>query len=708
MEVILEGKSEIATEEIRRNTEKTDRYESVSAGETALENQLNKIRMEWLCQYVCERFRVLHQGLFHWRAKMQVWEEMSEDDYSNRITEPNPDKPELAPDIFRVENGSMGLSSGFVDFASAQARGDIFGTRPWLAATPEGSDRELANTITKHAQWKFDQSNLQETLIDAIKVACWGGTAFVKPRWDRQVENYRTAIAAAWSMSENDFILGPDGDYITDAETLMAMGITDGSDIEWKDRYVEEPITIYDNVRADLIDWRDIAFDEKAAHLDLSYTDVFHRFRVGLLDAVHAFGIPEEYISDLRNAIVGYDEEVREERGETASTTKTPGVEDDEANPTITLVEGYVRVNIEGTTSPPVRIHVVFSEELNMIFRADYLANVTPGALLPIFPVRIHKISRRIFGRGYFEKYKADNDAVDRHHNVVSNRNQLSSQVITAFQPEALLDENEGKDGMIDITKPFILKPGMTIQDLVSFASFPDLNSRSIELMNQRMQIAQMKSGITSAAQGELKGVPNASTATGVMQLQSRGALLLKDQVDTISFDVERVVEYSVHLNYANLDHDEAFTWGEGAESELFTIKAADVQGLRMNVSLTLVQAQNQAKFQSAQAGMQVASQYAMLPEHEKQAQRMLFIEALQMLGFNEAPDIIRDAVVDPASLLVLLPPDQAALAQAAFVQAGLMAPPEGQEQPAGEEMPPTANVTPEELPLEDDPPVIE
>lgn len=688
MDMTFHGKTENAVEEIRSNTRgaATDgEYKSLSAGETPLENQLSEYRKDWLTQYVCERFRILHSGLFQWRQKMEVWESMSKDDYSHRITEPNAEKPDISPDVFRVQNGTMGLSASFVGFAAAQAKNDIFGTYPWLAANPEGrSDRELADTVTKHAQWKTNQSNLEETLLDAIQTACWGGTSFVKTRWDRQTETYRKAIPAAWSRSTGDFIIGEDGDYVQDAATLEVMGF-DGDEVEWRNRYVEEPLIAYDNIRADLLDYRDVAFDEKAPELDLTYTDVFTRFRIGLLDAVSAYNIPEEHIPELRHALVSYDEEARGEDGESQGTTKMPGMEDDEANPTITLVEGFVRCNPLGKGGSPMRIHVVFSSELNFMFRTDYLANVTPKATVPIFPCRIHKIARRILGRGFFEKYEQDNDAVDRHHNTTTHRNQLSSNVIVAFQPEALLDESEGKDGMIDIHKPFVLKADKTVNDLISFAAFPDVNNRSIELMNQRLQMAQMRSGITSAAQGELKGVPQATTATGVMQIQSRGALLLKEQVDKLASDIERCVEFCVHLIYANLDGEEVFTWGEGSESALFTIRAGDVQGLRMNVSLTLVQAQQQAKFQSAQAGIGVAMNYAQLPEHEKQSQRILFIEALSMLGFHESQDIIRPAIVDIASLLPLLPPDQAAQAQMVLAQAGLVAPVEGMEAPPGD-----------------------
>lgn len=59
---------------------------------------------------------------------------------------------------------------------------------------------------------------------------------------------------------------------------------------------------------------------------------------------------------------------------------------------------------------------------------------------------------------------------------------------------------------------------------------------------------------------------------------------------------------------YANQNRDETFTWGEGSASKLLTIRAGDVQGIRANVSLTMVQAQNVAKLQSAITAIDVVT----------------------------------------------------------------------------------------------------
>jgi hypothetical protein len=274
---------------------------------------------------------------------------------------------------------------------------------------------------------------------------------------------------------------------------------------------------------------------------------------------------------------------------------------------------------------------------------------------------------------GRFEKYENSNNAVDRQYNAITKRNSESSSVISGLQPDALADKAQAKNFQMNPTKPLLLASGKTIADAFSFTAIPDVNQRSVELMNQMLQMNQMRSGITSAAQGELKGVPNASTATGVRDLQSRGAILLKSQIDEVTEDIERLAKFNVYLIYANQDRDETFVWGEGESSELLSIVANDVKGLRMNVRLTLVQAQNAQKLQNAQAAIGLFMQWIQVPEVEKPAARPAFIQALSALGFRNADDIIRQAAVDPAGVLALIPPDMAAAVQNAFVAAGLM-----------------------------------
>lgn len=673
---------------------KHDRKEFILTGSrTPLSARLGEIQASWLLDHVCERWETLHRHMGDWREKMKRWEEMSLEDYSSRIGRRDRNKPgENKPDIFTFQNHTLGMSAAFWDYFTAQARNDIFGTKPWLSATPEGkADIGLSERITKHAQWKLGYSNLESVAKDAISMAGWGGTAFVKSRWLREVETYERELMCAHDAATGEVLTHPEtGDYIETAEQAEALGI-DGAAIKWKAKFIEEVQTTYDNCHNDLIDWRDIAFNQTAPALDLRHTDVFCRFRMGILDAIHDYGIEEEQIRDLQIAL-GTTTDMDDD-SPIVSSTGLLGIED---NPPVQLVEGFVRCD-PFQTGKPIRMHVVFAPQLRVLFTCDYLANITPDGLLPVFPVRIHKRAGRILGMGWFEKYEDPNDVVDRQYNSVTRRNEESSSVLSAIQPSALADRSKAKDIVMDPTKPVELAEGKTITDLISYSVIPDVNPRSVELLNQMLQMNQMRSGITSAAQGELAGVPTSNTATGVREMMSRGAVLLKAQIDECTTDLTDLTEFNVFLLYANHDHDETFTWGEGQDAELLQLTQSDAQGIRLNVNLTLVQAQNAQKLQSATTAIQILMQWVNIPEHEKTAVRPAFVQALAALGFRNAEDIIRQAAIDLEGVLSLLPPDLAQAAGAAFVQAGLIA---GEGDEASSPIPADPGAQPEPAPV--------
>lgn len=614
---------------------------SVADSSSALASELTEDQAQRLLRHVCDDWTRQYGSLHDWRQKMEKYERMSQMDYSDRKGKSDPNNPEPVLDVFSYQNDTLGMSEGFVDFAAAQAKDDIFGTKPWLAATPIGrNDTDLASKISKHAQWKLGMSNLETAVNDGIRIACWGGTAFLKSRWLRDTETYkRDDRAAAYSKSTREPFRAPNGDLVFTAEELEAMGV-DGNDVEWKPQVTEQTVVVYDNTWTDCLDFKDVAFDSKATELNLTLTPFYSRFRMGILDVISHYKIPEKYHKDLEFAMVGSAEEARAENGE--SNTKTLNDNAFEANEQISLVEGFIRFD-PLRTGKPIRIHCIFSPTLQILFAVDYLANVTPDGVLPVFPVRVGKKPRRILGVGYFEKYENQNNCVDRQLCAVTYRSKLSANVVVGIRKDALA-QSQNNSFTIDSRKPIELAPEKKLSDFIEFAAFPDLNDRAVELMNQHLQMGQMRSGITSAAQGELKGVPNASTATGVNQLTSRGALLLKDPIAQMTGDIEVLAGFNVDLVYANQDRDETFTWGEGEESELLSITAGDVKGLRMNVSLKLVQSQNQTKLQNAQAAIAIMASYAMLPETEKESQRPLYVEAITSLGFNNAEDIVRKA----------------------------------------------------------------
>jgi len=178
-----------------------------------------------------------------------------------------------------------------------------------------------------------------------------------------------------------------------------------------------------------------------------------------------------------------------------------------------------------------------------------------------------------------------------------------------------------------------------------------------------------------------MTGIPANDTATGSKIIANKSDTLTSCQIDQIMGDMEKPVEFCVHLNYANQDRDESFTWGEGKDAELLEIKANDVQGLRINVSLSLSQSQNLQKLEAARAAIAIYVQYPALQEADKAGARILFVQALKALGFSDADKIIRMPVVDVAGIMALLPPDIQPVFEQFAASIGMPVDPAGVEQ---------------------------
>lgn len=638
------------------------------ASKTPLASELDEIKAAWLVSHACDQLKAAEESIGPWRVNQIRWESMSKEDYSSRVRAVNPERKSQKPDVLSCSNNTLGMSAGFWDYFTAQCRNDIFGTSPWLSATPEGrADAALAELISRHSQWKLNQSNIEKVCKDAIGVAGYSGTAFVKTRWRRDTESFKKTVVALFPKDGTEPIISPKtGDIIRNESEAEELGL-DGDAVRWDKTWIKEQATVYDNVTSCLVGYRDIFFDANAPEFDLYETDVFVRFRMGILDVINTYGIDRDQWDHLRGALPECDED---------SGLKRINSGELEDNQIVSLVEGFVRCDLF-ETGKPISVHVIFSPSLRILFSVDYLHNVTPGGMLPVFPVRIHKTAGKILGVGFFEKYENANDVVDRQYNVATQINEESSSVISAYQPEALADKSEAKNFVMNPKQPVKLGPGKTISDFIGFTSIPNTNSQSVELLNQMLQMNQMRSGITSAAQGELKGVPSNKTATGVRDLQSRGAILLKSQIDEVTDDIRRLVEFAVIHIYENQNANETFVWGEGEARELQTLQAEAVQGVKMNVTLTMAQSQNMYKLQNAQQAIATFMQWITVPEVEKASGRVAFVQAIASLGFRNADTIIREAAVTPEGVIGLLPEELKQQAQAAFAQAGLISAPE-------------------------------
>lgn len=659
--------------------------------QSPLESELTEDRRVWLVGYLTDEYNRVGLTLGTWRQDLAKWEKRMADDYEDRQTKTDVETSDFST-IFAKQNDSLGMVAGFCDFAYAQAKDDILGGDEWLAVSPVGSsDNVLADKIRKHAPWKLEKCGVLSPMADGLRLTPNLGTAFLKVTWDEKVETVKSfqsvlhhkgqavvdpqglpvtarlaevgaspalpvnpgdgAIFGAAKSVANAFLPGR---RMVSPEGLPEMKF-DAAEVEYLDMPIERTVVVRNGVEMRVIDYNDISFDLTAPLLDLFHTPVFERFKIGVLDAIAEYGLDQEAADKLHELTFARPKTGAETpRRNEAEAPDSMEPDNRRINAPVSLIEAYLRCD-PLDTGKPVRIYAVFAPEADLLLRCDYLENITPGGTVPIFPLRWWKVPNRIAGRGYPDVYEDPNDHIDALHNSADWRDRFAAQPISGFHRNALADPDK-LDGEMDLSKPVELAEGKSINDFIEFAAVPDLSSRTIELMNQVLQMQQMRTGITSASQGELKGVPSANTATGTRDIISRGSTLLKWPIDDVRQDLLQAVAYAVKLLYANQDTDETFNWGEGDARELIELKVEEVRDMDVDVTFELSQTQNQELMQNAQAAVGFIQTYLAIPEPEKAAVRPLFVQLLNCLGFRNAEQSIREPIPMPPGGMAIDP----------------------------------------------------
>ena len=609
-------------------------------------------------------------GLVQWRANRLRWSQEAQDIFDHRARARR-EKLEVedALSIFDMANDSVNIVAALAEFAAAQAEQDIYGGEPWFAANPVGlADQKLADDIQHHLQWTFRDGRFVDAQCLGIDQAVTLGECFIKTLYVTDVDEYEatTPCLHADGKPVQDAL----GEYVTSDAQVKTLRRRLKGRLEWKDAYETRQVIIRQGVEALPIHFNDISFREDAPELDLRHTNVYVSVEMSTFEAMRRFHLSKEDAIRLARCAetrICTEEELQRERTADATVTTPPVDEplgeaeaDKLLNTRVRLIEAYIRADVTGT-GKEARMCMVFPPyHEDWIIWADYLANISPKAELPIKCDVWEPVPHKLYGRGFFSKYSYLQTGTDNLWNQVSFRNEMHANPLTAIHEENMQVDEDGGAVVIGPGKTIRPKAGKTLGECIEFAQLPDADTRSMELFQTGMQLAQLRSGITNASQGDLSAVPESNTATGIKSLISRAAVLLKKPVRRLRRSKGQGFSYAVKLFYSNFDRAEAFVWGEGHNKELVTITPEHVRDLDIDVVMLLTQEQNQEKLQSAQVMMQQLQGYSGLPETDKVGARVGVVQALKALEFANAEEMVRKPVVTIESCLPLLPPEEA------------------------------------------------
>lgn len=660
---------------------------------TPLEDLLNDTQTQKFADYLLRRYQSVIgqlQGEF-WMRRKRYHQQMM-DDFSwrsgggSRRETLDRGVGDLANDIFTLNNDSLNIVGGFAAFMTARAVDDIKGTEPYFNIFPEGlADDVLADAMQKHSEWKLRKSNVSECVDDAIDLGFGLGEGVVMLRWEKEIDVFERPANVLYHTGDKAPVQTVTGEYVHNGDEMGSADVPavdelgqpipdpltgeptttkavtvakdpslllDPAMLVFKDMAIEDVNIRYNGIKGEILKWSDFLCPLTEPDVnDSNY--IGRKFQMRLSDAIEEFDLDDDVIAEFKTSNNEQKTEAMRpnaEQGETAENYST----DENDDPIILFCESWVRYDPVGDKRMR-RIRAVLAVDYRKVVAMDYMANVTPEGILPFFVIRPYRVKNRWYGRGYYETYENAQEFIDRNFNRIEYRNQFHTNP-PKFLDTSLLVEEEDTD------EPFDLRPGSTwrkkqgvkTEDVFSFANLPDLDERTWQIMQFMIQMIQVRSGITSAAQGEVSSLPSTATATGIESIMQSASTLARLPIGNLKECFEKMLLYGCKLIYANLDQDEVYSYFDGDAQKAGTLIAEQVKGIDINVRLLLTRFKQRESVDNGQKATATLDWYLNLPEQEKAGPRIVAIQVMKGLGFNQADVIVRTPILlqagDPAT----------------------------------------------------------
>jgi hypothetical protein len=663
---------------------------------TAAASRLGKAGLEHLGQACTDRIASLQGQLEKFWRDRDNYLLQSRDQFEWRKSrgEEDPTKPAV---IYQKQNDSINVVGGFAEYMGARTIDDLLGSEPFFSIMPEGkADKLLAETMQRHAEWRTRRAKLGDAYVEAIQRAFTLGEGILKLHYEPQTVFSEREAEVLINAQTGEYILDAEGNYIesdvpliteeieveepavdeipadpallspgalpTAAEVLPPRtsiqervtpeGHPDidltGIPTSYQSVYIPEEIPCGEPLRANILNHRDFLCPLTASCPGKA-DFVAHLYDLKLSQAKAKYRIDKETLELLtsedekaKSALEKPDQDAGE-IDENVMETLLP-----EKDPLCQFAECYVRTSVSGN---PTKLFVVVAVAARKVVFCDYLANVTPKAHTPFHVIRSTRIPNRWYGRGMLEIYSYAQDFIERQLNYVAYRNRFHANPMRFIQRDNIRNIADGEDIELHPDATFELKPGKVPEDTIRFVEFPDLDNRTWDLMQLMMQTVQLRSGVTSAAQGGVEALPQNSTATGVNAILNSGNVLSRLPIRNIRQTLEECTFYALKLIYTNLNEQETFTYLEGENAKLLTLSRDQIYNLDFDIRLTMTRFRQKEQREQAEASIGAVTTYMQIPEEEKDTVRPLFVEILKSLGQDDADRIIRRGMPMPAPM---------------------------------------------------------
>ncbi len=323
----------------------------------------------------------------------------------------------------------------------------------------------------------------------------------------------------------------------------------------------------------------------------------------------------------------------------------------DKLNPKKKVIELWVRRDVLGWGTPQEFV-IFIEEDGKRAVYYEFQAKVSPDFNRPYTTIAIGKVKNRWWGLSLPEKIAQYQDKIDRQFNGEAYRNEMNCNPLKGIDPTATYEEEE--DLVFDPTKLYHLKTGKKMEDFVSFASLPNLDYKSQEIINFVIDLINRWLHISDVGQGDFaEGTdPTATAVNANMDESQTQARRWQRRIKRAFTDhVLKLVQIAAATMPENAEETYQFT--DGDDRLTGTMTAEMIANIEIHVELVLNKKFNAQRAQSAQIALQTVQAYLSLPPEVQAVTRPLYVDLLEAQGCKNA----EEKLPAPQPGMMLTPP---------------------------------------------------
>lgn len=509
--------------------------------------------------------------------------------------------------IFKQSNFCKGTNKRYIRKTSAKMRDDLLGTSPFFAVLPArygqagaSSKAKQAQQIEEYIQRKVEDSNVFEGLRMAQKVALIRNESVVKITFLQETSPYYDN-AEVLVNEDGSPVQTISGDYIYKDDNFFADQTTEGvfrlekeptfemQEGQYQFQMVErlkQYQDIYKNVDCRVVDFR-------------SWLCPLRAESVHKADCVaQLMDLPFDTVTEIYGGLETFD--VYQGRitantpvsGEATAITTRGEEEDGERSrvvATVPLAEIYRRVDADGDGEAEEVFMVMDMQNRKLVFW-DYLHRHMGKRPFEVIP-GMEGIPNRWYASGISEIMEDHSIYIDGQFNRVNNADSKSetlrfrmknsvkqwkdgSQV--AFGTNEVLDAESGYDQ----SNPPIFQ--------VNLAAPTEMG---LELMRNMEQAGDLMFGSISAQEASASDLNQGKTATGILNLERVGDVLVKDAEIGQSKAITDIMKQVVTVLLENLDP--VVSIYSDKEDQIMSLNRDEIRDIDQDIRLLLTRSRS-------------------------------------------------------------------------------------------------------------------